>query len=254
MGHLEQILKTKREDLKKWRGRRLPVRPTSVPPTALARTPTEGLRLICEIKKKSPSAGQLSRTLDVGARARIYEQHGAAMISVLCDGPYFGGSYDDLLAARKQCSLPLLCKEFVLDELQLDMAHAYGASAVLLIVRCLSDSDLERFISATIDRDMTPLVEVYTEEEAKRAKDAGALCFGVNARDLDTLDMDSERAARIVQSMGDQVTVAHLSGVKSPNDVRKIAKGRADAVLIGELLMRLDDPGPLLSELVAAGH
>jgi len=148
--------------------------------------------------------------------------------------------------------LPLLCKEFVVDECQLDAAQAYGASAVLLIVRCLDDSSLRRLLAGALSRGLAPLVEVYSEDEAKRAVDAGADFIGVNARDLDTLQMDTARAERIVQIFSGETVVAHLSGVKTAADVQKIARGRADAALVGEVLMRKDDPGPTLAELARA--
>jgi indole-3-glycerol phosphate synthase len=171
------------------------------------------------------------------------------MISVLCDQPFFDGNFAHLQEARQKSKLPLLCKEFIIDEVQLDAARSYGASAALLIVRCLEDEQLSRLISASFERGLTPLVEVYTEEEAQRALDAGARFIGVNARDLDTLEMDSARARRIVQSFPEPITVAHLSGIKSAEDTRGVAHSRADVALIGEVLMRLDDPSEQLAQL-----
>lgn len=252
MGVLDQILARKREELPELRARRLPPRPTQVPAFDLRRNGTEGLRLLCEIKRRSPSAGQLSTTLSVAERARAYEEAGAAAISVLCDETFFDGAFEHLEQARMGTKLPLLCKEFIIDECQLDAAAAYGASAALLIVRILDDATLHRLIRETSARHMVPLVEVFTHEESVRALDAGADFIGVNARDLDTLVMDGERAASIVESLPPSVCAAHLSGVKSPEDVQRVAIGRADAALIGEVLMRQDDPRETLTSLVRA--
>jgi indole-3-glycerol phosphate synthase len=150
--------------------------------------------------------------------------------------------------------LPLLCKEFVVDECQLDAAQAYGASAVLLIARCLSEERLAQLLSEATLRGLCPVVEVFTEIEALQSIDAGASFVGVNARDLDTLEMNAERAAKIIDLFPSHMTVAHLSGIKSTQDAQRVAQGRADAALIGEVLMRQDDPGPLLESLVEAAR
>jgi len=257
MGILDKIIASKRAELPELRSRALPTPPSHRPSVHLWRdTGTNRerspLNLVCEIKKKSPSAGSLSTKLSVTERARQYAQGGATMISVLCDGPFFDGAYTHLLEARSGCDIPLLCKEFVIDECQLDAAQAYGASAVLLIVRCLQPQELSTFISASVARGLLPLVEVFNPHEAQQALDAGATCIGVNARDLNTLKMNSANAAAIVDSLPPSITAMHLSGVKTPADVRKVAQGRSDAALIGEVLMREDHPLPLLTQLVAA--
>ncbi len=212
------------------------------------------LHLLTEIKLRSPSAGPLSRALSVAERAQCYEACGASLISVLCDEQFFDGSYAHLTEARQACSLPILCKEFVLDEVQLDRAVAFGADAVLLIVRCLTDEELQRLLRAATERSLTALVEVHTPSESERALRAGSRVVGVNARDLNTLEMDAERARRILDELPQEVTAVHLSGIKSPEDVRATRDGRADAALIGETLMRQDDPSELLSDLVAAAR
>lgn len=254
MGILADILVKKRAELPTLRARKLPAAPSFVPPVQLKRSPGEPLHLICEIKNKSPSAGVLSTHLSITERARQYEKSGASMISVLCDGPFFDGSFEHLLKAREGCALPLLCKEFVVDECQLDAAQAYGASAVLLIARCLSEERLAQLLSEATLRGLCPVVEVFTEIEALQSIDAGASFVGVNARDLDTLEMNAERAAKIIDLFPSHMTVAHLSGIKSTQDAQRVAQGRADAALIGEVLMRQDDPGPLLESLVEAAR
>lgn len=252
MGILAEILAKKRDQLPALRAQKLPIPPAHVPAVALRRSAGEALRFICEIKLRSPSAGPLSAQLSVTDRARCYEKYGAHVVSVLCDSEFFAGSYEHLQLARAGCELPLLCKEFVIDECQLDAARAYGASAVLLIVRCLQDAQLSRLLDGANERGLVPLVEVFTEGEAQRALDAGATFIGVNARDLDTLHMDVARAERVVQSLPDTVVAAHLSGLKTRQDVQRVARGRADAALVGEVLMREDDPSDTLAHLVAA--
>jgi len=147
-----------------------------------------------------------------------------------------------------------LCKEFVIDEVQLDAARAFGADAVLLIVRCVSAARTAELIAAARERQLVPFVEVATEAEVKIALDGGADLIGVNARDLDTLVMDAERAARVLAAIPETVVRAHLSGLAKPEDVSRIRQGGADAALVGEALMRADDPEPLLSALVAAAR
>lgn len=253
MSLLADIVSQKRRELAELRARRLPA-PPAVVPVDLRRPRGQRLRLICEIKRRSPSAGELSQVLGVAERARKYEAAGADMISVLCDGRFFGGSYDDLAAARAATKLPLLCKEFILDECQLDAARAYGASAALLIVRCMTLEELARLIRAAEDRGLLPLVEVTDEVEAQGARDAGARCFGVNARDLDSLQMDASRAARVLNTLAGSDLRCHFSGLKSPDAVRNVARGDADAALIGEALMRETDPTDLLKSFAQAAQ
>lgn len=251
MGVLTDIVDNKRRELVELRARRLP-QPPALVPVALHRAAGEPLRLIAEIKQRSPSAGNLSTALSVAERASAYENAGATLISVLCDEKYFNGSFERLAEARASCSLPLLCKEFIIDEVQLDAGRAYGASAVLLIVRCLSHKELRQLIEAARSRDLLPIVEVFSEEEAKLALDAGADHIGVNARDLDTLLMDEARAARVLESLPEGIVRAHFSGIRDAAAVRRAALTGADAALIGEVLMRQDDPTPLLQSFVQA--
>jgi indole-3-glycerol phosphate synthase len=251
MGVLESIIAQKRAELPALRHRKLPSPPPLVA-VDLRRKPDGSLRILAENKRRSPSAGLLSTVLSVEARALAYERAGASLLSVLCDAHFFGGDYEDLVAARRGSSLPLLCKEFIIDECQLDCARAYGASSALLIVRCLTPDQLHRLYEAAVERELLPLVEVATAEESKVALEVGATTIGVNARDLDTLEMHVARADAVLRDLPKHITKLHLSGLKTPTDVRKIVDGPADAALIGEVLMRCDDPEPLLRELVQA--
>jgi indole-3-glycerol phosphate synthase len=173
------------------------------------------------------------------------------MISVLTDRKWFDGSFDDLSAARDAVSVPVMCKDFVIDLSQIDRAWSAGADAVLLIVRCLRQGGLlPRLVDGARSRGMEPFVEVVDEHELDVAIAAGARVIGVNARDLDTLQMDAERAKRVLALIPKGTVAVRLSGLKSESDAAAIATSRADAALIGEALMRRDDPAPLLAELV----
>ena len=254
MGKLAQILAQKQSELESLRLRTLPA-PPARREVALGRASNGGrLSLITEIKRRSPSAGKLSTVLSVAERARAYERAGASMLSVLCDTHFFDGEYQHLQEAREAVKLPLLCKEFVIDEVQLDVARAYGADAVLLIVSCLTPARTSALVAAARARQLVPFVEVATEDEVKVALDAGADLIGVNARDLDTLIMDAARAARVLAAIPDNVVRAHLSGLKTPEDVTRIRQSGADAALVGEALMRADDPEPLLRSLAGAAR
>lgn len=250
---LAKILETKRSELAELRRLRLPS-PPSLRPVQLARAPGAPLALITEIKRRSPSAGALSSVLSVAQRARAYERAGSSMLSVLCDRQYFDGDYSHLSEARAATSLPILCKEFILDEAQLDAARAFGADAVLLIVRCLAPGQLARLLAAAAERNLAVLTEVHAPEEAQLALDAGAHLIGVNARDLDTLQLDGARAERVLAGLPADVTRVHLSGIKEEAQVRQCARSPIDAALIGEVLMRQDDPEPLLARLAAAAR
>jgi indole-3-glycerol phosphate synthase len=257
MGLLGDILLQKSREVVELRSRPLPSRPDALRPrdvpSALRRAEGAPLKLIAEVKFRSPSAGPLSRALSAAERAEAYEAGGAAMVSVLTDATWFDGSLADLRAARERIGLPVLCKDFVVDPLQVDHAWAAGADAVLIIVRCLPEragSDpLRSLVDAARARGIEPFVEVIDERELERALAAGAGVIGVNARDLDNLEMDAARSARVLASIPRDRVAVRLSGLKSRADASQIAASRADAALIGEALMRRDDPAALLAEL-----
>jgi indole-3-glycerol phosphate synthase len=250
MGILDNILAEKRSTLAELRRLELPS-----PPARRhldLRRNGGGIRLITEIKRKSPSAGALSTLLTVKERASAYERGGASMISVLCERKFFDGDYTHLSEARQTTTLPLLCKDFVLDPVQLDVARSFGADAVLLIVRCLAEPELKKLIRNALERELEPFVEVASQREAQLAIDSGARLVGVNARDLDTLVMDANRALEVLHCLPPHVTRAYFSGVSSEADIVRLNGTVADAALVGECLMRADDPEPLLKRLVAA--
>lgn len=258
---LERIVASKRAEVTTRRQVRAPARaysPRDFAPS-LQRLQGQPLRLLAEIKRRSPSAGELSSSLSIGARALAYARAGACAVSVLCDGPFFGGSYEDLDTAREALSsagleAPVLAKEFVLDEVQLDWAVDHGADAVLLIVRIVEAPALARLARAARERGLEPLFEVVDENELRTALACGARVVGVNARDLDTLVLDLDRAARVLARIPAECVAVHLSGVKNADAVRAIRDSRADAALIGEALMREANPTPLLRRMVEAAE
>lgn len=257
MGVLSQILAAKHDEVERLHQRppEYLVTPLFAPrPVSLRRAEGQPLRLIAELKFRSPSAGTLSTALNVEERARAYWRAGASMMSVLCDQPFFGGDFNHLTRARRASDLPLLCKEFIIDEIQLRCAAAAGADWALLIVRCLSKDSLPRLVQTAIQLGLSALVEVHDANEVARALDAGATIIGVNARDLDTLEMRPEQAARVLSELPADVTALHLSGLKTPSDLAPLVRGRVDGALIGEVLMRQDDPVPLLRSLADAAH
>lgn len=260
-GVLQSIVDSKRAEVHRLRHRtcytRVPGGPRKNVAASLRRADGEPLRLIAENKRKSPSAGALSTALGTGARAVRYAESGASMVSILCDEPFFGGSWDDVVEARSALvaagyDIPVLAKEFVIDERQLREATACGADAVLLIARILDRTKLRELFAQAAALGLESLVEVMTEEELAAAVDAGASIIGVNARDLDTLVMDAERAARVLAAIPPTCIPLYLSGVKGPEDVKRIASTRAHAALVGETLMRTDDPREALAAMVRA--
>src|SRR5688572_2922299 len=154
------------------------------------------------------------------------------MVSVLTDRRFFGGAWEHIAEARAACALPVLCKEFVIDELQLDAARSFGADAVLIIVRCVPKERVRVLVEGARARELEPFVEITNDDEAHVALDAGATLIGVNARDLDTLVMDPARAAKTLAALPDEVTSVHLSGLSTPADVRKVRESRAHAALV----------------------
>ncbi len=261
MSLLARILDAKRREVQTLAAtprRRVDRRPIDVP-QALRRGEGEPLRLIAEVKLRSPSAGALSRALTPDARALAYARGGAVMVSVLCDAPFFDGSWEHLAAARAAIdaaglAVPLLAKEFVLDPRQIAEARDRGADAVLVIARIVDRAVLAALVRAACDEGLEPFVEVVDEAELDAALAAGARVVGVNARDLDTLQMDPARTARVLERIPRDRVAVHLSGVRSPEAVSAVARGRADAALVGEALMRADDPAPLLASMLAGAH
>ena len=211
---------------------------------------TDEVSLIAEVKKASPSAGLIREDFDPVAIARCYEQHGAACLSVLTDVQYFQGSLDYLRAVRAEVSLPILRKDFILDPYQLVEARVAGADAVLLIAECLEDCDLRSLHNKAIELGMTPLVELYDPENLPRVLDAGAMLIGINNRDLRTFETDLGHTIRLRKEIPDDRLVVGESGIRTAEDVDRLAKAGVDAILVGESLMREADIGAAVDRLM----
>ena len=212
----------------------------------------DGLAVIAEMKRRTPSMGVLATDYAPELIARAYAAGGAAALSVLTQEASFGGSLDDVETARLASRLPILRKDFITHPRQVLEARAAGADAVLLIVAALAPSQLSDLIDAAAGQGLASLVEVHDEAEAVAAVDAGAQLVGVNHRDLRTFEVDlglTERLRRLIPP--DRVLVAE-SGVRGAADARRMREAGADAILVGELLMRSADPGACIRELASA--
>jgi indole-3-glycerol phosphate synthase len=216
---------------------------------ALRRESSDRLAVIAEIKRRSPSKGNLNAALDPAALARTYEAGGACCMSVLTDGPHFGGSSDDLQAARFAVSLPVIRKDFTVSERDVCDARLMGADAVLLIAAALSVEELVRFHRLAKEIGLDVLVEIHDERELEHALEADATLVGVNQRDLVTFRVDHERAVRMGGVIPSNVVRVAESGVRGPDDARSLRAAGYDAVLVGETLVTSTDPARSLGEL-----
>ncbi|MBD7993946.1 indole-3-glycerol phosphate synthase TrpC [Arthrobacter sp. Sa2CUA1] len=215
--------------------------------------PRASLRVISEVKRSSPSKGELADITDPAALAVRYEEGGAAVISVLTEQRRFNGSLADFDAVRAAVRIPLLRKDFTVDPYQIWEARAHGADLVLLIVAALDDEQLRSFLDLTHELGMNALVEAHTAEEIQRAVAVGARIIGVNVRNLKTLDVDRSVFAALSASIPAEAVVVAESGVRDPADVAHYAENGANAVLVGEALVRHNDPSATITEFMQAG-
>ncbi len=250
---LQQILSTTEHTLPALRARRgeLERLAASAVPGPSFRRALEGpcVALIAEVKRRSPSAGSIREDLDPASLATRYAAGGAAAISVLTDGPHFGGSLDDLRAVVDRVAVPVIRKDFILSEEQILEARAAGASAVLLIVRALSPQRLASLRRFAADLALDALVETHNASETDKALEAGAEIVGVNSRDLDTFRTDTDGAWRHFDQIPTGIVAVAESGMATPADVERAAAAGADAVLIGTALSAAPDPEVLAREL-----
>jgi indole-3-glycerol phosphate synthase len=256
---LDEILDGVRADLAE-RQRRVPLdqlkemaRRAPSPRDAMAALKAEGVSVIAEVKRASPSRGELASIPDPAALAADYEAGGAKMISVLTEPRRFGGSLADLDAVRRAVQVPVLRKDFVVSSYQLWEARAHGADVVLLIVAILDQSALISLVERAASIGLLPLVEVHAEAELDRGLDAGATVIGVNARSLATLQVDREIFGRLAGRIPEGVVKVAESGVRGPRDLLAYAAYGADAVLVGESLVTEKDPQSAVADLVTAG-
>ena len=212
-----------------------------------------GMSLICEYKRRSPSAGDIAPGTDLASQVKAYEQGGAAALSVLTDETHFGGSLADLAAARAACGLPVIRKDFIVDRYQLFEAAAGGADAVLLIVAVLNDRQLADFRSQALELDLDCLVEVHDEAELDRALEADAEIIGINNRNLDTGVVDVATTYELMPDVPAGKTVVSESGISQRAELVELERVGVDAALIGETLMRAADPEAKVRELIGSG-
>jgi indole-3-glycerol phosphate synthase len=255
---LDQILASTRLDLPELGRRRSALEREAAdrPPPPSLREALRGdrVRVVAEVKRRSPSAGVIREALEPGERAALYAEQGAAAISVLTDGPHFGGSVADLRTAVSRVAVPVLRKDFILDELQIVEARAAGAAAVLLIVRALPPERLRALLASARSAGLAALVEVHSPAELDRALEAGADIVGVNSRDLDTFRIDVASAWELLATVPAELVAVAESGMRGREDVERAAAAGADSVLIGTALSAAADPALLLRDLAGVPH
>jgi indole-3-glycerol phosphate synthase len=251
---LERILAQTRQELVR-RKREVPLEPPGGP-AADVRPFGDALRgsgigVIAEFKRRSPSAGELRAGPDLEQTVRAYVRGGAVAVSVLTEGPNFGGSLADLRAARAVCALPLLRKDFIVDPYQLLEARLAGADAVLLIVAALPPQELASLHRAVRELGLEALVEVHDEGELEIALGAGAEIVGINNRDLRDFSVDVGRTESLLDAIPPGVVVVSESGIARPEQLRRLQERGVHAALVGELLMRAGDPAGALAGLLS---
>ncbi len=210
----------------------------------------EQLGVIAEIKRRSPSKGDLNVGLDPAAWAAMYERGGAACMSVLTDVEAFGGSVDDLQIARAACSIPVIRKDFTVSERDVLDARLMGADCVLLIAAALEPAELGSFHALALDVGLDVLVEIHDEAELEHALQANATLIGVNQRDLVTFRVDHERAVRLAEVIPDHAVKVAESGVRGQHDARALHDAGYDAVLVGEIIVTSSDPVAAIADLI----
>jgi indole-3-glycerol phosphate synthase len=253
---LERILGETRAELER-RKREVPLdaQPSSGGRAAAAARPFRdallepGIGVVAEFKRRSPSAGELRADADLTRIVEAYAAGGAAALSILTEGPNFGGSLEDLRSARRASGLPLLRKDFIVDSYQLHEARAAGADGVLLIVAALAPEELTSLYAAARSMDLDALVEVHDREELQCALAAGADIVGINNRDLRDFSVDVERTERLLEEIPAGVVVVSESGIAHAEQLRALHARGVHAVLVGESLMRASDPAGALRVL-----
>ena len=210
---------------------------------------SESLAVISEIKRRSPSKGDLNPDLDPALMAKTYEAGGAACLSVLTDAEFFGGSVADLQTARAACSLPVLRKDFTVSPFDVADARLMGADCLLLIASAMKSCLLADLHALAVDLGLDVLVEVHDEHELEAALHADATMIGVNQRDLITFEVDHDRAVRMAGEIPDGVVKVAESGVRGPDDARMLSDAGYDAILVGETLVTAADPRSTIEQM-----
>lgn len=256
---LDEIVAGVREDLNARQAAvsldELKDRAAQAPPAldALSTLSTDGVSVIAEVKRASPSRGELATIADPASLARAYQDGGASVISVLTEERRFNGSLADLASVRAAVDIPILRKDFIVTSYQLWEARAFGADLALLIVAALDDQALISLVERAESLGLTPLVEVHDEIELERALAAEAKLIGINARNLKTLEVDPSVFGRLASAVPSDIVLVAESGIRGPRDLVNYAASGADAVLVGEALVTGSDPRTAVHDLVAAG-
>jgi indole-3-glycerol phosphate synthase len=252
-GRLEPLLSAARARVDALRSTRRELerraRAATPPPLFGARCADGSVGVIAEVKRRSPSAGAIHEALDPVAHARAYGAGGAVGISVLTEPAHFGGSLDDLRRVAAAMPLPVLRKDFLLEELQLVEARAAGAAAALIIVRILEPHRVGSLVRTAQELGLVALVEVHSPGELEIALAAGASLVGVNSRDLDSFTIDRDAAERLLAQVPPDVVAVAESGIADRGDVERVARAGADHVLVGTAVARLADPRAAVQQL-----
>ncbi len=254
---LDEIVASKRQEIDAARSRisedtlRRQIASAPEPRDFLAALSVPGeVRLIAEVKKASPSRGVIRQDFDPVAIAVEYQQHGAACISVLTDGPYFQGSFEYLRRVRAAVDIPVLCKEFILERYQLYQARSAGADAVLLIAECLDDAPLKDLHDHALELGMAPLIEFYETDNLQRVLAAGAKLVGINNRNLKTFKTDLLHTVELRPRIPDHCIVVGESGIRTRADVEMLGRAGVQAMLVGESLVASADIGAAVDALL----
>jgi len=249
MNILERIIETKRTEVLqlKLNGVERTER-EALKPSIAQRLAGTDLSVIAEIKRASPSKGAIALDVDVVAQAKQYEASGATVISVLTDETYFKGSMDDLAAVASAVDIPVLCKDFIIDRVQIDRAKAHGARLILLIVAALEQETLADLHAYAQAEELEVLVEVHNEEELRRAEAIDAQIIGINNRNLKKFEVDLQTSVGLLKQKQPNVRYISESGIKTVEEAQQLHAAGADGILVGETLMRADDPQVFIRE------
>ncbi|OGP13492.1 MAG: hypothetical protein A3F89_07315 [Deltaproteobacteria bacterium RIFCSPLOWO2_12_FULL_50_11] len=257
---LDKIIKSKKEEIEHHQRLRslddMRCRAKDAPPVVLMSEslkagPDNEIKIIAEIKRKSPSAGFLRLDLDITHVARMYDEAGASGLSVLTDGPFFQGSLEDLQRVRAVVTLPLLRKDFIFDPYQVYEARVFGADCILLIARILEVRQLEDLMGLASELEMEALVEIHSREEWEKISNIKIDLLGINNRNLDSLKINLQTTVKLAQQIPQEALLVSESGIQSAADIRLLMKeAGVFRFLIGETLLRTQDPAKALKELL----
>ncbi|EZP61850.1 MULTISPECIES: indole-3-glycerol phosphate synthase TrpC [unclassified Exiguobacterium] len=250
MNILDRIIETKRAEVLQLKLNGVErIDREALKPSIKQRLAGADLSVIAEIKRASPSKGAIALDVDVVTQAKQYEASGATVISVLTDETYFKGSMDDLAAVAAAVDIPVLCKDFMIDRVQIDRAKAHGARLILLIVAALEQETLADLYAYAYAEGLEVLVEVHDEEELRRAEAIGAQIIGINNRNLKKFEVDLQTSVGLLEQKQPDVRYISESGIKTVEEAQLLHAAGADGILVGETLMRADDPQVFIREV-----